>query len=295
MMDALRQTRPRDNPWAREADDLLRGLTGGFLVGIPLLYTVETWWIGQTISMPRALAFLLCAYGINLAFVTGLGFRGRKAGAFHPLTEALEATALAVIATTVTLALLHQLHPGLALDAIVGRIAVDTLPVSLGVSVAHAVLAPRETRLGGEGGGDDALPGGHGALKSLVLDLGASFGGALFVSMNIAPTEEIPMLATEVPHGYLPLLVVFSLGLSYAIVFEAGFGGQDRRRRSAGPFQHPLPETTLAYLVSLITCTGALLLYRQISLGDDWFVAYAQIVLLGLPAAIGAAAGRLAI
>ena len=298
-MRGVAMARPRqgrqDGPWAREIDDLLRGVSGGFLVGIPLLYTMETWWIGESISMRRALAFVLLTYVINLGFVTVMGFRGRRPGARHPLTEAVEATAVAVLATTATLALLNQIGPGQALDAIVGRIAVDMLPVSLGVSVAHVILAPRETRLGDENqGGTDADGSEHGVGQALALDLGAAFGGALFVGLNIAPTEEVPMLATQVPEAFLPLVILFSLAITYMIVFEAGFGGQDRRLRSRGPFQRPITETVLAYVMSLLTCAAMLLLYGQISWGDDWFVTYTKVILLGLPAAIGAAAGRLA-
>lgn len=282
--------------WSREIDDLLRGLTGGFLVGIPLIYTMETWWIGETVSMPRAIAFVVIAYAINLAFVTVTGFRGRTPGARHPLTEALEATGLAVIASAVTLTLLNQIRPDSPLDVVIGRIAVDMLPISLGVSVAHLILAPRETRLGDEDGGDSQSGSPNDInWRALVLDLGAAFAGALFLGLSIAPTEEVPMLATELPATYLPLLILFSVALTYAIVFEAGFGGKERRRTTPGPFQRPVTETVLAYITSLLVCVGVLTLYGQIGAGDDWFVAFSQTVVLGLPAAIGAAAGRLAV
>ncbi len=280
--------------WARETDDLLRGLTGGFLIGIPLLYTMETWWIGETISMPYALAFLGLAYALNFGFVAFAGFRGREAGARCPFGDALEATALAVVTSAVTLALLHQLYPGQSLDVVIGRIAVDAVPVSFGVSVANHILAPRQTRTG-PGEGERPVTGSEGTARAIALDLGASFGGALFLSFNIAPTEEVPMLATEVPTLYLPVVVLFSLVLSYGIVFEAGFGGQEHRRDTEGPFQRPITETVAAYIVSLFTAGGALLLFGQIDLATDWYVAYAQVVLLGLPAAIGGAAGRLAV
>ncbi|MCC6971630.1 MAG: DUF2391 family protein, partial [Phycisphaerales bacterium] len=40
---------------------------------------------------------------------------------------------------------------------------------------------------------------------------------------------------------------------------------------------------------------GALLLYGQIEWDDDWFASFTQVLVLGLPASIGAAAGRLAV
>jgi putative integral membrane protein (TIGR02587 family) len=277
--------------WGDEVDGLLRGLTGGFLVGIPLIYTMETWWIGETISMPRALLFLVLAYALNLAFVAFAGFRAGEAGSRRPLGDALEATALAIVATAVTLALLGQLEPGQPLDVLVGRIAVDALPVSLGVAIANHILAPRETRTsaGDDGGEAQNLAG------SAILDVGAAFAGSLFLCLNIAPTEEVLMLATEVPTLLLPAVIVFSLLVSYAIVFAAGFSGEDRRLSASGVFQRPVTETVVAYLVSLATCAGVLWLFGRLETGSDPIVAYAQVVLLGLPAAVGAAAGRLAV
>ena len=283
------QARPAD--WGDELNGLVRGLTGGFLVGIPLIYTMETWWIGETISMPRALLFLVFAYALNFAFVAFAGFRKGEAGSHRPFGDALEATALAIVATAVTLALLGQLDTGLPLDVLVGRIAVDALAVSLGVSIANHILAPRETRTTGADDGDEI----RGRGDSVLLDVGAAFAGSLFLSLNIAPTEEVPMLATEVPTLLLPLLILFTLLVSYAVVFAAGFGGQERRLRTPGAFQRPLTETVVAYVTSLATCAGILWLFGQLDTDTDPYVAYAQVVLLGLPAAVGGAAGRLAV
>jgi len=281
--------------WGQEFDNLLRGLTGGYLVGIPLIYTMETWWIGETVSMPHALLFVAIAYLVSLSFVAVTGFRGTVPGARHPLTEALESIALAVLATTVLLALLGQVQRDSPLDVIVGRIAVDTLPVSLGIAVTNLILAPRETRLGDESESRRGEPTDRPRFAALVLDLGAAFAGALFIGVNIAPTEEVPMLATAVSGLAVPVIIVFSLMLTYAIVFEAGFGGMESRRRTSGPFQQPATETVLAYLIALVTCAGLLTLYGQVDIGDDWTVAFTQIIVLGLPASIGAAAGRLAV
>jgi putative integral membrane protein (TIGR02587 family) len=278
--------------WGRESDDLLRGLTGGFLVGTPLLFTMEAWWLGETITMTRALLFLALSYVLNLAFVLFTGFRVREAGSHRPYGDALEATALAIVAAASTLTLIHQITPDLTLNAIVGRIAVCALPVSLGVSIANHILAPRESRTGSPDEGDEEQAD---VVYGMVIDLGAAFAGALFLSLNIAVTDETIMLATEVPVLLLPAIILFSLLLSYVIVFEAGFGGQERRHTMPGPFQRPVTETVAAYLVSLATCVLTLSLFGIIKPGGDWYVAFAQIVVLALPASIGAAAGRLAV
>ncbi|WP_293331306.1 DUF2391 family protein [Microcoleus sp. CAWBG58] len=38
----------RKNPWKNKLNDIIRGASGGFLFGIPLLYTMEVWWIGSS-------------------------------------------------------------------------------------------------------------------------------------------------------------------------------------------------------------------------------------------------------
>jgi putative integral membrane protein (TIGR02587 family) len=283
--------------WRREGNDLLRGLTSSFLIGIPLLYTMETWWIGQTVTIPQVLIFIAATYVTNLGFVFFTGFRRGDQGSRHavrPFGDALETTALAILATAITLMLLWQLKPGQALDTVIGRIAVDAFPLGLGAAIANHILTPEMSRASDDNhqpGSDREAPQG---LKAIASDAGGAFAGALFLSLNIAPTQEVQMLATEIPTLMLPVLIVATLVLTYAIVFEAGFRGQERRRGSTGPFQSPLTETVAAYIVALATCAGLLWLFGRIDADTTWHVSYAQVIVLGMPAAIGAAAGRLA-
>ena len=280
--------------WVRERDDLLRALSGGLLIGIPLLYTMETWWIGKTATMPRALLFVVIAYLVNLLFIVFAGFRQREAGSHRPLGDAAEATALALVASAVSLALLDQLERDQPLNVTLGLIAVDAMPVAFGISVANHLLGRDRSRAEPSEDERGAEQASHGP-RALLLDVGASFAGALFLSFNIAPTEEIPMLASEIPTLGLPLLIIFSLLLSYAIVFAAGFGGQTRRLQSVGPFQRPSTETAISYVTALVACMAMLWVFNQITFDMHWTVIYAYVVILGLPASIGAAAGRLAV
>lgn len=311
---AMTMQQPLAPGWREEGSDLLRGLAGGFLVGIPLLYTMETWWLGMTVSPLRSLIFLGAAYALNVGFVTWAGFRRGENGSRRPFGDALEATALAAAAATVTLVLLHQIRLDHPLGTIIGTIAVNTIPISLGVAIANHLLAPDSTPTGSESGGEatdepgtgedkgkgsggrppPAPPGGP---RATLIDLGAAFAGAIFLSFSIAPTQELPMLATAIPTLGLPWLILFSLALTYGIVFVAGFEGQEARRASRGLFQRPSTETIVAYLVSLATCALMLWLFGQFEsgVGTEPFVAYEEVIILGLPAAVGAAAGRLAV
>ena len=101
------------------------------------------------------------------------------------------------------------------------------------------------------------------------------------------------MLAAELDYGHALALIALSLALTYVIVFVSGFGtGQHEQQ---GPFQSPVTETVLAYLLSLLVALAALLLFDRIEWADSLGEIVAMVFVLGLPAAVGGAAGRLVV
>lgn len=278
--------------WVVEAGDLARGIAGGMLFGIPLLYTLEVWDKGAS-ATPARLALVLSVTLVSvLLLVRGAGFhRSEQMGAARVLGEAMEAVAVGVVAVTVTLVLLSEITTQTPLFDAVGKVVLETAPFALGAAVACHLLS----RAPDESDSDSAEPGDRGRLQGTVADLGAALVGAVFVAFNIAPTEEVPRLAAASPPGKLLTLMAFSLVVSYAIVFQAGFRNEARRREQRGILQHPFTETVASYVVALLASAAMLLLFGSLEAGDSWSLVLDHVVLLGLPAAIGGAAGRLAI
>lgn len=103
------------------------------------------------------------------------------------------------------------------------------------------------------------------------------------------------MLAAAVSPNWLLAIIATSLLLTYGIVFEAGFSNQQKRFSQRGIFQQPLSETIMAYLVSLIASMFMLWFFQKVTFSDPWTIWLDHTLLLGLPASIGGAAGRLAI
>jgi putative integral membrane protein (TIGR02587 family) len=132
-------------------------------------------------------------------------------------------------------------------------------------------------------------------MNSTLRDAGATIAGALFISFSIAPTEEIPMLTANLSSLGAIVLVFFSLIVSYAITFEAGFANQQGRRSQKGVFQSPLSETVFSYLLSLIVAAALLWAFKQLEVADPLLVWLERTIVLGLPATIGGSAGRLAV
>lgn len=288
---------PQSNIWLAELQDLLRGAAGAFLFGIPLLYTVEVWAIGSATQAPR----LLIALGITFVVVFLLtqvrGFRRNlSVQPLEALMESVEALAIGVICAAIALVLLRRITLETPLAETLGKLVFEGIPFSLGVALAQSmvsgdrVLQPRRMREL-----SPSLPRLYQFnLQILLADIDAALIGAVIIAFSIAPTEEIPIVAGAIPPLWLLLIVVASLLTSYTIVFASGFTDQVERQRQ-GLELHPVTETLVAYLAALLASMLMLVFFQQLDWHDPWQEWLSDTIVLGLPAAIGGAAGRILI
>ena len=281
--------------WLVEIDDAVRGLASGILVGVPVVFTVDSWWLGEQYGPPDSLLMLAFAYVLTLAAVHWIGFhRGRRRG-WQYFADALEALALGVVALFIIFGALGQIGDEQAPSVALGRIAIAVAPISLGVAVANHLFAGRDSRVGladsrpvftSAGSPDDDW-------VLTIRELGAGLAGAIFICLAIVPGDELNDIATEVPFRNLPLVIALSLLVSYVVVFAADFSGEWRRRTASGPLQHPIVETASAYVAAVVAALVALFLFGHVDAATPPLLIYTKTVLLAFPAAVGAAAGRL--
>lgn len=301
----------RAHPWRDEAVVLARGASGGLLFGIPLLYTMEIWWVGTHTTPLQALGIL--AVGALPVYLLNQTSGFREVGTVRvrdAVMDTIEALALALVLVTVVLVLLREITTTTPLETAIAKAVYEALPFGIGVAVAnHFLLGARDagdadanaSDVGGDpddddGAGDTAARPTRARARGLdatLADMGATAVGAVFVALNISPTDEIPMLAGGMGRVWTVALVAASLVSTYMIVFVAGFSREDQRRSQVGLFQHPLTETIASYLVALV-CAALMLWVFQRHHGP-WPLWLQHTLVLGLPAAIGGAAGRLAI
>lgn len=288
------ETASHRSMWSSEVDDLIRGASGGFLFGIPLLYTMEVWWIGSSVGPPRLLLAMLLTFAIVFMLNRTSGFRKiSDVRAIDALIDSVEAIALGVLCTGLILLLLQEITPQTPTRELLGKLIYESVPFTLGVALANQFLSGDR-----EGQADDGSKGSlpnEGRLNATLSDIGATLTGSLIIAFNIAPTDEVSMLAAAVSGLWLLAIMAASLVISYCIVFQAGFANQQRRRQQQGIFQRPLSETIASYLVSLLAAAGMLFFFDQLNFNDPWQMWLSHTLLLGLPATIGGAAGRLAI
>lgn len=306
---AMAEATQQQGAWAREATDLVRAVSGGLLFGIPLLFTMEVWWLGTTTEPGPMFAVLGLTFVTVLVLNRTSGFRSTKdIRLTDAAMDAVEAVALGAVSVLLLLVVLHEIDLQTPLREVLGKVTYEAMPFGIGIALAHHFL--RKGRTEGDddeaSGGDAATAasgsegareaeGAQGAVSASVADIGATAIGAVFVAFNIAPTDEVPMLAARMGALALGAVVVLSLLVSFAIVFVAGFANQDRRHQQTGMFQRPFTETVMAYVVSLVFAGLMLWFFQRLDLAAPWNETVSNIVILGLPASVGGAAGRLAV
>ncbi|MFN6513089.1 MAG: TIGR02587 family membrane protein [Nostoc sp. CreGUA01] len=289
-------TKRHKNVWRSEINDIIRGACGGFLFGIPLLYTMEVWWIGslakpQLMMMAIALMFIV-VFLLNQTE----GFRKRRYNwqIQQAAMDTVEAMAIGIACSAFILLLLRELTLETSLRESLGKIIFESVPFTLGVALTNQFLG--DTRNGNEDEKtDDANKKNESEIDATLADIGATLIGAIVIAFNIAPTDEITMLAAAASPLWELAIIAASLLISYGIVFQAGFSDQRKRRQQKGIFQRPSSETIMSYLVSLLAGAFMLWFFQKLTFSDPWTMWLDHALMLGLPATIGGAAGRLAI
>lgn len=283
------------SPARRELDDIVRAACGGMLFGVPLLYTMEVWWVGSSSDPWLLLAVLAVTFGVVVLLNRTSGFRStRDVRMSDSLKDAVEALAIGLLCVFAILVLIRQITGRTPLDEALGKIVYEATPFVIGVGMAsHFLRGDRTT--GDDEDSDADASGDDRGINATLADVGATLLGAVFIAFNIAPTDEIPMITAAMSPAWLCALIGVSLLLSYGIVFAAGFGSQQQRRQQPGVIQHPVTETVFCYLLALLASVAMLWFFQRWNSGDPFDMVLQQAVVLALPAAIGGAAGRLVV
>lgn len=317
MVKPIRKKR-RPSHWLKELHDIVCGASGGFLFGIPLLYTMEVWWIGSYTKPPLLLCILLVTYVVVFLLNRVEGFRQKQSNQLFDMTiESVEALAIGIVSATFTLILLRRITLDTSLQEALGKLIFESVPFSLGVAMSRSFLTG-EPNKEQQSKNHRHSPEKHQSeqkqksltdsikattqrlsnevgFKDTLADISATLIGALIIAFSIAPTDEINELAAGASPPWLLAIIAASLLISYCIVFAAGLTNQQKRRQQQGLFQSPESETVISYLISLLASVLMLWFFQKVSFSDPWFLWLRYTLLLGLPATIGGAAGRLAV
>ena len=116
--------------------------------------------------------------------------------------------------------------------------------------------------------------------------------GAIFLAFNVAPTEEMILLAFRMTEWHALALALVSLALTHAFVYAVEFHGQIARPEHASVGGEFLRLTVVGYSVALAISAYVLWTFGRTD-GLSALEVVRSTIVLAFPASIGAAAARL--
>lgn len=267
---------------AAYARALARAFGGALLFAFPLLMTMEMWSLGVTIERVKLLVFLLT----TLPMLLGLSYFAGFEPTFQlkdELLDALAAFAVGFVLSTGLLAAFGVLRlDDLLSHGALGKIALCAAPASIGALLAGKQFGERAL-----GQREKAAAGPLGELFLMAV-------GAMFLAFNVAPTEEMILIAYQIGPLRALLLAALSIALLHLFVYGLGFAGETRRREAGGLLRTFVSFTAPGYGVALLISLYLLWVFGRTDGVAPHEIATMTIV-LGFPAALGAATARLVV
>lgn len=269
-----------------------RGIAGGLLFSLPLLFTMEVWWAGFTSHPWRLLLYVVATYILLIGYNYFGGLR-HDTGWADVLIDSVEEMGLGLLISSTILLILGRVTFDMSASEFIGKIVIEAMTVAIGVSVGTAQLGGGDGDTG-TGPGSSANTRAAGATKETTHFGGQvviAFCGAVLFAANVAPTEEIVLLATEISSWNLLGVALLSIALGALILFYSDFKGARRFAHTGGAVAVMI-GTVITYSIALTSSALILWFFGRFE-GMSLIVCLAQTVVLGLAATLGASAGRL--
>lgn len=257
------------------AAGLGRAFGGALIFAFPLLMTMEMWAFGVAIPPARLIALVLLGLPLLYGLSDYAGFDARR-GWRNDLFNTLSALAVGFATAAAFLALFGLLGPDVTAAEAMGRITLQGVPAAIG-----ATLARRQLSAGAEEGAEDTAPY-YGELFLMA-------AGALVLAFNVAPTEEVILIAWQMAGWQILLLALLSIVLLHLLVFSVGFAGQES---ASHPGAALVLFTIVGYAIALLVSLFVLWVFGRLD-GQAPAMIVSTTAVLAFPAALGAAVARL--
>lgn len=268
--------RPED-PNLEFAIGLARAFGGAIIFSLPLLMTMEMWHLGSGISEIRLALFVFLTIPLLIGLSHYIGFEDTFSLKDDTL-DAFVAYAVAFVASSVVLLLFAVVQPGMSIDEIVGKVAIQAVPGSIGAMLAQSQFGKQRKK------SDRRRRHGD--------ELFIMATGALFLALNVAPTEEVILIAQQMSDWHALIVALASLVIMHAFVYSLEFIGEVPVPEGTPFWSVFLRFTVTGYAVALLISLYVLWTFgRADGLNIEELVT--TVIVLGFPAAVGASAARL--
>jgi len=260
-----------------------RALGGAVLFSLPLLMTMEMWWLGFYMSRAHLVLFMLLMVPLLVALDYYSGFEETRSWR-EDCMDGMIAYGVGLVASAAILLLFGVIDSTQPLREIVGKVAIQAVPASFGAVLANSQLA-----------GDAGAEGGQKRRKEE-----AGYGGqllfltagAVFLAFNVAPTEEMILISFVMTPWHALALVAVSLPLTHGFVYASGFRGTPSAPEGTPAWSLFLRYTVVGYAVALLVSAYVLWTFGRFD-GAPLVACLEMTLVLAFPASLGAAAARL--
>ncbi|HEX2095120.1 MAG TPA: TIGR02587 family membrane protein [Longimicrobiaceae bacterium] len=259
---------------------LARAFGGAIFFSLPLLMTMEMWWLGFYMSRLRLALFMLVMIPLLVALDHYSGFKETSSWR-EDVVDAMVAYGVGFTASALVLALFAVIDTSMPPREIVGKVALQAVPASFGAVLASSLL-------GGEGRAEEERKRSVGYAGELLF----MTAGAMFLAFNVAPTEEMILIAFQMTEWHALALAGTSLVLMHAFVYAVDFRGQHVVPEGTPGWSLFFRFTVVGYAIALGVSAYVLWTFGRYE-GVSPETAAMQSVVLGFPASLGAAAARL--
>ena len=262
---------------------LARAFGGAIFFSLPLLMTMEMWQLGFYMDRTRLVLFMLLMVPMLIGLDHYSGFRETSSWR-EDAVDGVVAYGVGFCASAAVLALLAVIDTSMPPGEIVGKVALQAIPASFGAMLANSQLGSG----GDEGRAEEERKrrAGYGAEVFFMA------AGATFLAFNVAPTEEMILIAFRMSPGHALALMGASLLLMHAFVYAVEFRGTEAPARGTPGWSVFLRYTVVGYATALLVSAYVLWTFGRYE--DGAYSTYLmEAVVLGFPASLGAAAARL--
>lgn len=277
------RVRPHSQGARQSWRDVARAAGGALVFSLPMLMTMEMWWLGLYLDRLRLLVLVLTAVPLLVVLSRHIGLTDTRRWRDDLLDTSL-ALGVSAVVCTVLLTLFGTVTSQTPLDEFVGKVAIQMVPAAIGALLAKSQF--------GAGSPDDEGGGLRSRNETYGGEMFLMAVGALFLGFNVAPTEEMILISYQMSEWQALGLVVLSLVLMHGFVFAVGFAGGTEVSPEE-PWWSPFLRLTLpGYVVAMTVSLYLLWIFARLDgLSVDGIVM--ATVVLAFPSAIGAAAARL--
>lgn len=259
---------------------LARAFAGALIFSLPILMTMEMWWLGFSMESWKLALLLVLTIPLLIGLSHYMGFE-ETFGWKDDALDAFAALAVGFFAGAISLALFSVIQFDMSAEEIIGKVSIQAVPGSIGAMFAQA-------ELGGSNRNQEDKKRHTGYFGEIFI----MAAGALFLAFNVAPTEEIMLIALQMSGWHSIALVLVSILVMHAFVYSLEFHGTAAIPEETPRWSVFLRYTVVGYAVVLLMSAYMLWTFGRIDgLAAGQVMAF--LVVLGFPAAVGAAAARL--